>query len=337
MLADGIRYDFTVLCYGIHFHLLGMFYELAYHYRMLLGYVCRQLQEAFQFFLIGTDVHSRTGKHITGTNQHRKSYLPDKIIDVLQRGKRTPFGLVHTDTVQHSRELIAILGIVNALGTRSKDRHILRVKAQGKVIWNLAACRHDYAMRIFQFENVHDTLEGEFVEIETVAHVIIRRYGLGVVVNHDAAITFLADGVQRLHTAPVELYRGADAVCPRTEYNDRFAVAQIMHIIGNAAVCQIQIIGSGGILGGECIYLFHYGQHPHALAQRTYGKYAVLAIHIAFQTKSAGYLQIGEALYLGSAQQFLRCLVIPNEADDLFPLNFQRNGFFAAFRTTDGF
>ena len=61
MLADSIRDDFPILRYGIHFHFLGMLYELAHDYRMLLRYVCRQLQEAFQLFLIGANVHCRTG------------------------------------------------------------------------------------------------------------------------------------------------------------------------------------------------------------------------------------------------------------------------------------
>ena len=165
-------------------------------------------------------------------------------------------------------------------------------------------------MRIFQLEDVHDTLEGEFVEIEAVAHIVVRGYGFGIVINHHAAIALLADSVQCLYTAPVELYRGADAIRARTEYNDRLTVAQVMHIIGNAAIRQIQIVGLRGIFGGKGIYLFHYGQNTHTLAQRTYGKYAVLAIHIAFQTESTGYLQIGEALYLGLAQQLPRCFVI---------------------------
>ena len=33
-----------------------------------------------------------------------------------------------------------------------------------------------------QFENIHHALEGELVEVKTVAHVIVRRHGFGVVV-----------------------------------------------------------------------------------------------------------------------------------------------------------
>ena len=57
VFGDCISDDFTVLCHSIHLHLLGMFDELADHYRMLLRYVGRQLQKAFQLFLVGAYVH----------------------------------------------------------------------------------------------------------------------------------------------------------------------------------------------------------------------------------------------------------------------------------------
>ena len=204
--------------------------------------------------------------------------------------------MVYTDTVQHGGELVPVFGVVNALGACAEDGHILRIETHGKVVRYLAARRNDYAMRILQFEDVHDTLEGEFVKIEAVAHIVVRGYSFGVVINHHAAVALLADSVQRLHTAPVKLYRGADAVRARTEHNDRLTVAQVMHIIGNAAIRQVQVVGPGGIFGGKGIYLFHYGQDAHALAESAYGKNTFFTVHVLFQAKGTGYLEIGEAL-----------------------------------------
>ena len=64
VFTDGVGNDFTILCHGIHFYFFGMFDELAHYYRMLLGYVGSQLQEAFQFFLVGAYVHGSTGKYV---------------------------------------------------------------------------------------------------------------------------------------------------------------------------------------------------------------------------------------------------------------------------------
>ena len=84
VFGDCISDDFTVLCHSIHLHLLGMFDELADHYRMLLRYVGRQLQKAFQLFLVGAYVHCRTAEHIRRTDKHRETYLIDKRVNVLE-------------------------------------------------------------------------------------------------------------------------------------------------------------------------------------------------------------------------------------------------------------
>ena len=67
-------------------------------------------------------------------------------------------------------------------------------------------------MRRLHVDDIHHTLEGQLVEVQTVTHVIVCRYRLRVIVNHHRAIALLADGVQSLHTTPVELYARTDAI-----------------------------------------------------------------------------------------------------------------------------
>ena len=64
VLADGVCHDFAVLRHSIHLHFLGMLNELAYHNRMFLADVRRQLQEAFQFLPVGADIHRRARKNV---------------------------------------------------------------------------------------------------------------------------------------------------------------------------------------------------------------------------------------------------------------------------------
>ena len=60
-------------------------------------------------------------------------------------------------------------------------------------------------MRLFQVDDVEHTLKGQLVEVETVAHVIVCRYGFRIIVNHHTAPALLTDGAESLHTTPVEL------------------------------------------------------------------------------------------------------------------------------------
>ena len=302
MLTDGICDNLTVLCHRIHLHLLGMLDELAHHHGMFLADIRCQLQEAFQFLPVGADVHRSTGQYIGRTDQYREAHLIYKSVDVLQGGQRPPFGLVYTNAVEHGGELVTVFGIVDAPGACAENRYLLRIEAQGKVIRYLTTGRDNHPVGILQFENIHHALEGELVEVKTVAHVIVRRHGFGVVVYHDTAVAFLADGVQGLHAAPVELYGRTDAVGAGAQYDNGLAVAEVTDIICRAAIRQVEIVGLCGIFGGKGIYLLHYGQNACTLAEIADGKDGFFAVHCLFQAEGTGYLEIREALYFGFTQ-----------------------------------
>ena len=296
VLADGVGNDFSLFCHGIHLHFLGVLDELAHHHGVLLADVGGQLEEAFQFLLVGADVHRRATQHIRGTHQDGEAYLRYKGVDVVHRGQRAPFGLVHTDAVEHGGELVAVFGIVDALGAGAEDGHTLGIEAHSQVIGDLSARRDDDAVRILQFEDVHHTLEGQLVEVEAVAHIIVCGDGFRVVVYHHAAVALLADGVQCLHTAPVELYGRADAVGTTAQHHDTLVVAQVVHVVFRAAVRQVEVVGLRGIFGGEGVYLLHHGQDAAALAVAAYLQGGLLDVLVLLHTDGAGYLEVGEAL-----------------------------------------
>ena len=143
---------------------------------------------------------------------------------------------------------------------------MLGIQAQSEVIRNLASGRHDDTVRILQVEDIHDALESEFVKIKAVAHVVVGRYSFRIVVNHHTAITFLADSIECLHAAPVELNRRTDTVSARAQHNDALAVAQIVYIIGHATIGQIQIVCLRRIFGSQGVNLLHHGYNATLLA-----------------------------------------------------------------------
>ena len=50
---------------------------------------------------------------------------------------------------------------------------MLLIEKHSKVVRNLTTCRHNHTMRCLKVDDVHNALEGELIEIETVAHVVI--------------------------------------------------------------------------------------------------------------------------------------------------------------------
>ena len=121
-------------------------------------------------------------------------------------------------------------------------------------------------MRLLHLDDIHHTLEGQLVEVETVAHIVVGRYGLWVVVDHHRAPAFLADGVQCLNATPVELYGRTDAVSTRTEYDDRTVVVLEGDVTLHACVSYIEVVGLSRILCCQGINLLHYRQDAIALA-----------------------------------------------------------------------
>ena len=303
MFTNGIHHDLAMIGHGIHFYLFGMFDELTDYHRMLLADVGRQLKETFQLFLVGADIHRRTTQHITRANQYREAYLLHECIDIIHRRKLFPTRLVYSDAVEHGGELLAVFGIVDTLCGCSEDIYVLFVQAHRQVVRYLSSGRDDHAVRIFEFEDVHHAFEGQFVEVETVAHIVIGRNRFRVIVDHHRAPTLLANRVQRLHAAPVELYRATDTVSTRTEHHNRTFVAQILHIVFRSAVSQIQVVGLCRIFGGEGIDLFHYRKDATIftiLAHLQDGSFAVF--HFILED-GAGNLEVRETLHLSQTEQ----------------------------------
>ena len=54
-------------------------------------------------------------------------------------------------------------------------------------------------MRILEFNYIHDPLEGQLIEIEPVALVVVSGNGLGVIVYKHSPVALLLDGLKASH------------------------------------------------------------------------------------------------------------------------------------------
>ena len=169
------------------------------------------------------------------------------------------------------------------------------VQFHRQVIRNLTSGRNNHTMRVLQFDDIHDALKSQFIEIEPVTYIVVGRNGLRVIIDHYRAETIIADGIQRLYATPVKLHRRTDTISSRAEHDDGFAVACIMHVILRAAIRQIEIIGLRRELSGQRVDLFHHRQNSHFLTEFTHLNDSLIHRHLFAETYSAGYLEIREA------------------------------------------
>ncbi len=184
MLRYGVCLDFTVLSHSVHLNFLCVLDKFRNHYGVLLRYVGGKLQELVKLVAVGADVHGSAGKHVAGAHEYRESHFIDEAVDIFKTGKFAPAGLVYAQTVEHGREFVAVLGVVNALGRCAENVDVLLVEAHGEIVGNLAAHGEYHAVGHLEVENIHYALECELVEVQAVAHVIVGRYGLGIIVYH---------------------------------------------------------------------------------------------------------------------------------------------------------
>ena len=189
-----------------------MFDELRYNNRMVFADVGSQLKESCQFISVRAYIHCSTTQYIRRAHQHWEAYPIDKIVNVFHTCQRTPFWLVDTIFREHLWEFRTILCSINILCLCTQNRNLLFIEVHRQVIGNLSACRDDNAMRILQFNDIHHPFESQLVEIQAVTHIIIGRNRFRIIVDHHRAIALLSNGVQRLHTTPVELHRRTDTV-----------------------------------------------------------------------------------------------------------------------------
>ena len=126
----------------------------------------------------------------------------------------------------------------------------------------------------------------------------------------------LAYGIQRLHTTPVELHRGADAIGTRTENHHTLSVVFVGDVVircGRVAtyralslICEIQVVGLCRIFRCEGIYLLNYWEDTPLLAQVSHLQHCLVHVGtLLFESDGTCYLEVGEAINLRRAQQVL--------------------------------
>ena len=189
MLGDGIFHYLTVLCHSIELYLVGLLHELGDNHWEFLTYLAGKLEEAVQFIIVVAHVHGSTGEHIARTYQYREAYAVHECLHIFHGSEGAPFRLVDAQLIQHGTELATVLGTVDGYRAGSQDRHTLAVKLHSQVVRYLSAHADNDTAWVLQVDDVEHALEGKFIEVEVVAHVVVGGYGLRVIVDHDALVT----------------------------------------------------------------------------------------------------------------------------------------------------
>ena len=173
----------------------------------------------------------------------------------------------------------------------------------------LPAELHDHPLRVLRLDHVEHVLQGERLEVEAIAGVVIGGYRFRVAVHHHRGQPL---GLQRkggVHAAVVELDALADAVgaAPQDHHlaavfglhlafrRDQLKAAVVAQALQGPLVGGVVVRGAGGELGGTGVHRFEHRVDPQRLA--------VVAHLQLVAAGGPGDLAVGEAQLLELQQR----------------------------------
>mmetsp|Transcript_42300 Transcript_42300/g.106728 ORF Transcript_42300/g.106728 Transcript_42300/m.106728 type:complete len:1156 (-) Transcript_42300:1205-4672(-) len=301
VLADRVADELTLRGHRVHVDLLGVLDELADHHHVVRRDRGGAVQELLQLLVRVHHVHAGAAQHKAGPHQARVAHLVAEAQRLLEVHAVAPARLVHAQQVEQTREVEAVLGVLDHGRQSAQHGDLVARQAHHQVVGDLSAHRDDHAAAALLVEDVRHTLHAQLLKVEAIALVVVGAHRLRVVVDHDGAMAHLAQLLYAAHRAVVELHRAADAVGAAAQH-DHGAALLVGDIVLRGAVGHVQVIVGGRELGGHRVDLLHEGQHAVLVTQIAH--HALGALHLArhLAIREAGALHLGQQRRRESAQ-----------------------------------
>lgn len=253
VLGDVVHDHLSVSGDGIHLNLFGLLNVLGDDDWVVSGDGGSLVEVGSQVVGREDDVHGSTRKDVGRSDEDGVADLVAERLGLVETGELLPQRLVDSDLVQHSRELVSVLGGVDHLGGGTVDLDVLSVKLESDVVGGLTSHREHHTRRSLGVVNVEDGLERDVLKVESIGLVVIGRNRLGVVVDHDRLEAQLSQRSDSSHRTPIELDRRTNSVHTRTKNHDTVVLER--DVVLGGVVGGVEVVGERGELGSDRIDL----------------------------------------------------------------------------------
>ena len=218
-------------------------------------------------FRVGiNDLHGASAQHEGGADEHRVAEFAGGLEGFGLVGGQAVGRLGDAQLVQHGGEELAVLGDLDALGRGADDVDAVFLQGQRQVQRGLAAELGDGAPAFFPLVNVQDVFQGERLEEQFVAGVVIGGDGFRVGIDHQSFKAVLLQGEGGVNAAVIELDALADAVGAAAQNHD-FAFGAGHGFVVAAIVGGVIVRGVGLELRGAGVHQTIAGRQAGFLAQ----------------------------------------------------------------------
>ena len=284
----------------VHVHFDRVFEEVIDQHRPVLRILDRFLHVADDHLFVVGDHHGASAEHIRRPHQHRISNSVRALDRFFHRSRHRARGLRNFQFVQQFAEALAVFRQIDRLGRRADDVHARRLQRQRQIQRRLSAELHDHAhrrsARSFVLADGKHVFQGQRLEVEAIAGVVVGRDRLRIAVDHDGLVTIVAQRKRRVAAAVVKLNSLPDAVGPAAQNDDFLLLGRrglVFFFVGRVQIRRVA---------------FEFrGAGVHALVDR---RDAVLLAQmpnfflraLAVEPPDPGQPPVGEAHALGLAQ-----------------------------------
>jgi hypothetical protein len=173
VLRDEMTNHVTVEGNSVHLNLFGVFNVLGNDDWVIAGDFCCLLQELSESIPRVHRVHGCSGQDIGRSDKHWVGHLVTELSGLLDARKLLPSRLVDVDTIEHTRELVSVLCVIDHFRRRSKNLDVKTVQRQGNVVRGLTTHGDDDAARVFHCVDVEDGFERDVFKVKAVRLVIV--------------------------------------------------------------------------------------------------------------------------------------------------------------------
>jgi len=270
VLRDVVHDHLSVLRDGVHLDLLGLLDVLGDDDGVISRDGGSLVEVGREIVRRRDDVHRSSRENVRGSNE---DWVSDSVAEgsgLVETVELLPERLVDSDLVEHSRELVSVLGGIDHLGRGSVDLDVLSEERESDVVGRLSSHGHHDSARPLGVVDVEDRLERDVLEVEPVRLVVIGGDRLGVVVDHDRLESEASKSPDGSDGAPVELDGGSDSVDSRSQDHD--SVILEVDVVLDSVVGRVEVVGEGGELGGDGIDLLDERSDSSVLPESSNGE-----------------------------------------------------------------
>ncbi len=268
-IRDGVDVD---LCRALQ--------EVIDQHRTLLRVLDCFLHVLDHRLVVVRDLHRAPAQHIRGPQQHRIANLVRRRQRLFHRRSHRSWWLWDFQLFQQFAKPFTVFRQINRLRRRSDDRHARGLQRQRQVQRRLSAELDDHsdrcARRCLMLIDFQHVLQRQWLKIETIAGVVIRRNRLRIAVHHHRLETVVAQSKRRVTAAVIKLDSLPDAIRPAAQDDDLLFLGRRRLIF--FFVRRIQVRRVALELGRACIHVLVDGLHSAFVPKLTHFRTALAAI-----------------------------------------------------------